>query len=216
MFTLAHLSDIHLSPMPRPRRSELMSKRMLGYVNWHRGRKLVHRREILDLLTRDIIERKPDHIAVTGDLVNLGLPEEFLRAAEWLHHLGPPEPRDGDPRQSRRLCQAASRGRDQALAALHGIQCCRRIARADAADAVSLRAALRRRRHRGALLGRPHHAVRRRRQDRLAPARPSRRGPGAARARRPVPRRLDPPPSPSRARRAGAADCAMPDARPAS
>lgn len=67
-----------------------MSKRMFGYVNWHRGRKYVHRREILDLITRDIVEQKPDHIAVTGDLVNLGLPEEFLRAAEWLHHLGPP------------------------------------------------------------------------------------------------------------------------------
>ena len=90
MFTLAHLSDIHLSPMPRARRRELLSKRVIGYVNWHRGRKYVHRREILDLLTRDIVEQKPDHIAVTGDLVNLGLPEEFLRAAEWLHHLGPP------------------------------------------------------------------------------------------------------------------------------
>ena len=89
-FTLAHLSDIHLSPMPRARRRDLLGKRALGYVNWHRGRKFVHRREILDLLTRDLIERKPDHIAVTGDLVNLGLPEEFLRAAEWLHHLGPP------------------------------------------------------------------------------------------------------------------------------
>jgi 3',5'-cyclic AMP phosphodiesterase CpdA len=91
VFTLAHLSDIHLSPMPRARRRQLLSKRILGYVNWHRGRKLVHRREILDLLTRDLIERKPDHIAVTGDLVNLGLPEEFLRAAEWLHHLGTPD-----------------------------------------------------------------------------------------------------------------------------
>jgi 3',5'-cyclic AMP phosphodiesterase CpdA len=77
--------------MPRARRGELLSKRMLGYANWHRGRKLVHRREILDLLTRDIVERKPDHVAVTGDLVNLGLPEEFVRAAEWLHHLGPPD-----------------------------------------------------------------------------------------------------------------------------
>jgi 3',5'-cyclic AMP phosphodiesterase CpdA len=27
---------------------------------------------------------------VTGDLVNLGLPEEFVRAAEWLKRLGPP------------------------------------------------------------------------------------------------------------------------------
>jgi 3',5'-cyclic AMP phosphodiesterase CpdA len=91
VFTLAHLSDIHLSPMPRAKRRDLLSKRMIGYVNWHRGRKFVHRREILDLLTHDLRERKPDHIAVTGDLVNLGLPEEFLRAAEWLNHLGSPE-----------------------------------------------------------------------------------------------------------------------------
>ncbi len=76
--------------MPRAKRRHLLSKRILGYVNWHRGRKYVHRREILDLLTRDLIERHPDHVAVTGDLVNLGLPEEFLRAADWLHHLGPP------------------------------------------------------------------------------------------------------------------------------
>jgi 3',5'-cyclic AMP phosphodiesterase CpdA len=90
VFTLAHLSDIHLSPMPHARRRHLLSKRILGYVNWHRGRKLVHRRAFLDLLTRDLLERGPDHVAVTGDLVNLGLPEEFLRAADWLHHLGPP------------------------------------------------------------------------------------------------------------------------------
>jgi 3',5'-cyclic AMP phosphodiesterase CpdA len=90
VFTLAHLSDIHLSPMPHARRRHLLSKRILGYVNWHRGRKLVHRREFLDVLTRDLLERNPDHIAVTGDLVNLGLPEEFLRAADWLHHLGKP------------------------------------------------------------------------------------------------------------------------------
>ncbi len=91
MFTLAHLSDIHLSPMPHAKRRHLLSKRILGYVNWHRGRKLVHRREFLDALTRDLLERKPDHVAVTGDLVNLGLPEEFLRAADWLHHLGKPD-----------------------------------------------------------------------------------------------------------------------------
>ena len=91
LFTLAHLSDIHLSPMPRARRRDLIGKRVLGYVNWHRGRKLVHRRDVLDVLTHDLIVREPDHIAVTGDLVNLGLPEEFALAAEWLRHLGPPE-----------------------------------------------------------------------------------------------------------------------------
>jgi 3',5'-cyclic AMP phosphodiesterase CpdA len=90
VFTLAHLSDIHLSPLPRAKRRHLFSKRFLGYVNWHRGRKFVHRREILDLLTRDLTERNPDHIAVTGDLINLGIPEEYLRAADWLHQLGLP------------------------------------------------------------------------------------------------------------------------------
>lgn len=91
MFKLAHLSDIHLSPIPHARRRDLLSKRIIGYVNWHRGRKLVHRREILDRLTHDMIRRMPDHIAVTGDLVNLGLPEEFKRAAEWLEELGSPD-----------------------------------------------------------------------------------------------------------------------------
>lgn len=91
VFTLAHLSDIHLSPMPLVKRRELMNKRMLGYVNWHRGRKFVHRREILDFMTRDLAKQKPDHVAVTGDLVNLGLPEEFMRAAEWLEQLGSPD-----------------------------------------------------------------------------------------------------------------------------
>jgi 3',5'-cyclic AMP phosphodiesterase CpdA len=78
--------------MPRARRRDLFGKRVLGFVNWHQGRKLVHRRDVLDVLTQDIVEREPDHIAVTGDLVNLGLPEEFVLAAEWLRqHLGPPD-----------------------------------------------------------------------------------------------------------------------------
>jgi 3',5'-cyclic AMP phosphodiesterase CpdA len=32
----------------------------------------------------------PDHIAVTGDLVNIALAAEFAPAAAWLHRLGPP------------------------------------------------------------------------------------------------------------------------------
>ncbi|ODS01309.1 hypothetical protein AUC68_00070 [Methyloceanibacter methanicus] len=91
VFTLAHLSDIHLSPLPKVKRHQLLSKRLLGYVNWHRGRKFVHRRDVLDLLTRDVKVRGPDHIAVTGDLTNLGLPQEFPPAAEWLRQLGAPD-----------------------------------------------------------------------------------------------------------------------------
>ena len=52
MFVLAHLSDLHMAL--RPRLLELAGKRGLGYINWHRGRKFIHRRETLDAITRDL------------------------------------------------------------------------------------------------------------------------------------------------------------------
>jgi 3',5'-cyclic AMP phosphodiesterase CpdA len=88
MFTLAHLSDLHLALRPRP--AELIGKRGLGYINWHRKRKHVHRAELLEDITRDLKTREFDHIAVTGDLVNLSLPIEYQRACAWLEALGPP------------------------------------------------------------------------------------------------------------------------------
>jgi hypothetical protein len=46
MFVLAHLSDLHMAL--RPRLFELAGKRGLGYINWHRSRKYIHRRDTLD------------------------------------------------------------------------------------------------------------------------------------------------------------------------
>jgi 3',5'-cyclic AMP phosphodiesterase CpdA len=83
MFTLAHLSDPHL-PMPQARPSELLNKRVTGYYNWWRHRVHLHLPEALAGVVADIKAQKPDHIALTGDLVNVALPEEFRRAAEWL------------------------------------------------------------------------------------------------------------------------------------
>ena len=88
MFVLAHLSDLHMAL--RPRLLELAGKRGLGYINWHRGRKYIHRRETLDAITRDLKTAGADHIAVTGDLVNLSLPIEYAAARAWLETLGPP------------------------------------------------------------------------------------------------------------------------------
>ena len=87
-FVLAHLSDPHLAPLPRPQPHELLGKRALGYLNWTRGRRLVHRRDVLDTLVADTLAQRPDHIAVTGDLVNIALPGEIAQAADWLHGLG--------------------------------------------------------------------------------------------------------------------------------
>ena len=88
MFVLAHLSDLHMALTPRL--TQLLGKRGLGFINWHRKRKHVHRREILDEITRDLKAQATDHIAVTGDLVNLSLPIEYQRARAWLETIGPP------------------------------------------------------------------------------------------------------------------------------
>jgi 3',5'-cyclic AMP phosphodiesterase CpdA len=89
MFTLAHLSDWHLAS--RPALSELICKRGLGYINWHRARKKIHRPDILDLTIHDLKASAADHIAVTGDLVNLALETEFAPAKAWLEGVGPSE-----------------------------------------------------------------------------------------------------------------------------
>ena len=89
MFTLAHLSDPHL-PMPRAGAIDLIGKRVTGYVNWWRSRSRLHVPQALGAIVADIKERKPDHIALTGDLVNISLPAEFNHAARWIEALGSP------------------------------------------------------------------------------------------------------------------------------
>lgn len=91
MFTLAHLSDPHLAPLPTPKVRELANKRLLGYLNWLRSRKAIHARPVLDAIVKDMLARSPDHIAVGGDLTNLALPREFTGALAWLESLGGPE-----------------------------------------------------------------------------------------------------------------------------
>jgi 3',5'-cyclic AMP phosphodiesterase CpdA len=83
MFTLAHLSDPHL-PMPPARPGQLLNKRATGYYNWWRHRVHLHVPEALAGIVADIKVCAPDHIALTGDLVNVALPQEFTRAADWL------------------------------------------------------------------------------------------------------------------------------------
>lgn len=88
MFLLAHLSDVHLAPLPRPALAELLGKRLSGYLSWRHNRQTMHSRKIIDLMTRDIIDVKPDHITITGDLVNIALEAEFAQAHRWLQNFG--------------------------------------------------------------------------------------------------------------------------------
>ena len=89
-FTIAHLTDLHLGPLPRPRLAELRLKRFMGYVNWKRARERLSDMGALARMVDDMHGERPDHVAVTGDLVNIALPSEFRRAAEWMRTLGEP------------------------------------------------------------------------------------------------------------------------------
>jgi 3',5'-cyclic AMP phosphodiesterase CpdA len=89
MISIAHLTDPHIGPLPSARARELMSKRFLGFLSWKVRRSGVHLDEVLDALVRDVHEQAPTHTVVTGDITNIALPEEFVRAARWLEQLGP-------------------------------------------------------------------------------------------------------------------------------
>lgn len=91
MFQLAHLSDPHLAPLPQPRLPELLSKRVFGYLSWHKRRKAIHQRKILSALAVDLAELRPHHVAITGDICNISLPREFVNGLDWLNTLGRPD-----------------------------------------------------------------------------------------------------------------------------
>jgi len=88
MFRLAHLSDLHLAPLPEPPLIALANKRVLGYLSWRRRRHKIHRSEVLEAVVADLRRQNADHVAITGDLTNISLPEEFTRAGQWLRTLG--------------------------------------------------------------------------------------------------------------------------------
>ena len=103
-FTLAHLSDPHLPPLPAARLRDLAGKRALGYLNWTRNRHKYHRRDVLDALVSDMQaagagshrdhRRSRQSRARSRVRAGAGLARERRRAGSG----------HGHSRQSRRLC----------------------------------------------------------------------------------------------------------------
>ena len=91
MFSIAHLSDVHLGPLPAGRFPDFFGKRLIGYGSWMFRRKGAHDPAIAEAMIADIRAHAPDHVALTGDLVNIALPAEFPRAAAWLKGFGKPD-----------------------------------------------------------------------------------------------------------------------------
>lgn len=88
MFALAHLSDPHLAGWSVEGIGSLLNKRLTGWLSWRVNRRNIHQSRVLEMMIADLATRDADHIAVTGDLVNISLPQEFQRAGEWLRRLG--------------------------------------------------------------------------------------------------------------------------------
>lgn len=94
LYRLAHISDVHLGPLPKVRKRELMSKRVTGYINWqrHRGKTMGQHDQIdvLEMLIDDMAAQNVDHTAITGDLVNIATDAEITQVQSWLEaHFDP-------------------------------------------------------------------------------------------------------------------------------
>jgi 3',5'-cyclic AMP phosphodiesterase CpdA len=69
----------------------LRSKRLLGWLSWHVRRRRRYRPAVLEALLADLAQTAPDHLAITGDLTQIALEDEFREAAGWLARFGSPE-----------------------------------------------------------------------------------------------------------------------------
>lgn len=91
MFTLAHLSDLHLGPLPAgSARRNFALKRTIGVFNWRLNRHRVHSAAVAEIIASDIMNAAPDHVALTGDIVNVAAHDEFIAAARWMRKFGDP------------------------------------------------------------------------------------------------------------------------------
>jgi 3',5'-cyclic AMP phosphodiesterase CpdA len=70
---------------------DLASKRLLGFLNWHLHRsRTMMQGDSVKAVVADIHARRVNHIAITGDLINIGLPDEITNARNWLASVGQP------------------------------------------------------------------------------------------------------------------------------
>lgn len=91
MITLGHLSDLHATDPTDAGVGALLNKRFFGWLSWTLNRHRHYQRHVAEALFEDIQREAPDHVAVTGDLINISLPFEFEAAGHMLRKLGTPE-----------------------------------------------------------------------------------------------------------------------------
>jgi len=88
VYTLAHFSDSHVTPVRIPGLTPMLNKRVFGWLKWTFERSKIHLPHVAEALVDDLRAMQPDHVVITGDLTNLGFEEEFKAAGVWLRQLG--------------------------------------------------------------------------------------------------------------------------------
>lgn len=90
MWTVAHISDLHLQNYRGARPWGFFNKRLVGSVNllFRRGRQ--HSNNTLLRLLEDVDRVAPDHLIVSGDLSNLSLEGEFNAGRSYLEQFALP------------------------------------------------------------------------------------------------------------------------------
>ncbi|MEM8845452.1 MAG: metallophosphoesterase, partial [Pseudomonadota bacterium] len=88
-FRFVQLSDLHLSSPQITNPIRLFNKRILGYLSWLRRRRRIHQRQVLEFAIDKILQLNIDHQVITGDLLHIGLKNEFEQCAKWLGQFNP-------------------------------------------------------------------------------------------------------------------------------
>ncbi len=87
-YCFTHLTDPHLSTLKHVKLSQLINKRILGYLSWRTKRRFYHLPSVLEELVKDMQTINPDHVVISGDLTHIGIPDEFDQVAQWLPTVG--------------------------------------------------------------------------------------------------------------------------------
>jgi 3',5'-cyclic AMP phosphodiesterase CpdA len=82
---IAHFSDLHVLSLEGVGPARFLNKRLTGYANLRFKRGHVHHPRFVRAIAREVKRSGADHVAITGDLTNLALDEEFEAVYRLLH-----------------------------------------------------------------------------------------------------------------------------------
>jgi len=83
---IAHFSDLHVLALDGVATHRFLNKRFTGWVNLRLKRAHKHRPGHVRAVAREIAKAGVDHVAITGDLTNLALEQEFDAVKELLQN----------------------------------------------------------------------------------------------------------------------------------